>query len=195
MMMMKRKVSPGPMTKEGPMSESAPASNLQQPASDRLYATVRLSIRRDIRAILEIERASFAKPWTEVRLVRNLRRRNCISMVAEYREDAIGHMIYALYKQSIQLLTFAVAPEFRRHGIGRQMIEKLIYKLSVTRRTRIEVKIRETNLEGQLFFRALGFRAEKVLRRHWPKFDEDAYRMVYRYRGKKRLDEPFTLTG
>ena len=69
--------------------------------------------------------------------------------------------------------------EFCRRGVGRQMIAKLVGKLSNQRRNRIALYVRETNLQAQLFFRVLGFRAMEVVREHYPDTGEDAYSMQY----------------
>ena len=44
------------------------------------------------------------------------------------------------------------------------MCGKLFGKLSHERRNRIMLEVRETNLDAQLFFKNLGFRAISVLR-------------------------------
>ena len=62
------------------------------------------------------------------------------------------------------------------------MIEKLVSKLTNQRRSRITLEVRETNLQAQLFFRQLGFRAISVLRQYYEDTPEDAYIMQYRYR-------------
>jgi ribosomal-protein-alanine N-acetyltransferase len=64
-------------------------------------------------------------------------------------------------------------------GIGRQMAEKLMGKLSSQHRTAITLEVRETNLPAQLFFRSLGFRATNVLRSYYEDSPEDAYVMQY----------------
>ncbi len=89
-------------------------------------------------------------------------------------------MIYELHKTRLHVLNFAVAKEYRRHGVGRQMIAKLTGKLSQQRRSRLLLEVRETNLEAQLFFRSLGFRAVSVLRGFYEDTPEDAYVMQYR---------------
>ena len=86
-----------------------------------------------------------------------------------------------------------MAPEFRRMGIGSQMIRKLIGKLSSQRRSRIMLEVRETNLAAQLFFRENGFRAVSVLREYYEDTPEDAYVMQYRYR-VERSEEAETET-
>jgi len=106
-------------------------------------------------------------------------------MVAEHEERVVGFMIYELHKARIHVLNFAVAPPFRRKGVGSQMIAKLIGKLSTQRRSRIALEVRETNLDAQLFFRSNGFRAVSVLHSYYDDTPEDAYVMQYRYRVEK----------
>jgi [ribosomal protein S18]-alanine N-acetyltransferase len=142
---------------------------------------IRWMIRRDMAEVLDIERHSFEFPWFEEDFIRCLRQRNCIGMVAECGERVVGFMIYELHKTRLHILNFAVAPEFRRRGVGRQMIEKLLGKLSSQRRVRITLEVRETNLPAQLFFKMAGFRAVTVLRAYYEDSPEDAYLMQYRH--------------
>ncbi|MEX2171979.1 MAG: ribosomal protein S18-alanine N-acetyltransferase [Pirellulales bacterium] len=145
----------------------------------QLRVHIRWMIRRDMSEVLDIERRSFEFPWFEEDFVRCLRQRNCIGMVAEHGERVVGFMIYELHKCRLHILNFAVAPEARRHGIGNQMIQKLIGKLSSERRTRITLEVRETNLSAQLFFKESGFFATSVLRDFYDDSTEDAYFMQF----------------
>lgn len=139
-------------------------------------------IRRDMPAVLAIESSSFEFPWCEEEFIRCLRQRNCIGMVAEKDEEVVGFMIYELHKNRLHLLNFAVSANLRRQGVGSAMIEKLAGKLSVERRNRIMLEVRETNLEAQLFFKNFGFKAISVLRDFYEDTTEDAYLMQFRYR-------------
>ena len=142
---------------------------------------IRWMIRRDMPAVLAIESQSFEFPWSEEEFVRCLRQRNCIGMVAEWCDQVVGFMIYELHKNRLHILNFAVDPESRRRGVGRCMTDKLISKLSHDRRNRIMLEVRETNLDAQIFFRSLGFRAISVLREFYEDSPEDAYLMQLRY--------------
>ena len=148
---------------------------------------IRWMIRRDMPEVLAIEAESFEFPWLEEDFIRCLRQRNCIGMVAEHDDRVVGFMIYELNKTRIQVLNFAAAADYRRRGVGTQMVAKLVGKLSAQRRTRVALEVRETNLPAQLFFRANGFRAVSVLRGYYDDTPEDAYVMQYRYR-PERLD-------
>ncbi len=143
---------------------------------------IRWMIRRDMPSVLSIEEASFEFPWCEEEFIRCLRQRNCIGMVAERDDQVVGFMIYELHKNRLHLLNFAVDPLCRRKSVGRAMLDKLVSKLSVDRRNRILLEVRETNLDAQLFFRQLGFRAISVLRDFYEDTTEDAYLMQLRYR-------------
>ncbi len=142
---------------------------------------IRWMIRRDMPEVLAIESNSFEYPWCEEEFLRILRQRNCIGMVAEQGERVVGFMIYELHKSKLQVLDFAVAEDCRRTGVGHQMVQKLVGKLSGHRRTKISLACRETALAAQLFFRIEGFRASQVIREHFEDTGEDAYVMQYHY--------------
>ncbi|MGN6547948.1 MAG: ribosomal protein S18-alanine N-acetyltransferase [Aureliella sp.] len=146
------------------------------------YTNIRWMIRRDMPAVLDIEQQSFEFPWSEDEFIRCLRQRNCIGMVAERDTAVAGFMVYELHKNRLHLLNFAVARAARRTGVGSAMVNKLASKLSSDRRNRIMLEVRETNLDAQIFFRQLGFRAISVLRSFYEDSPEDAYLMQYRHR-------------
>lgn len=151
------------------------------PQKQRVNVHIRWMIRRDMPEVLAIEAHSFEFPWSEDDFIRCLRQRNCIGMVAERDERVVGFMIYELHRNRLHILNFAVHPDFRRSSVGNQMANKLIGKLSPQRRSRILLEVRETNLDAQLFFRDLGFRAISVLRDFYDDTTEDAYLMEYHY--------------
>ena len=149
--------------------------------SGEIRVNIRWLVSRDMEEVLNIEQESFEFPWSEDDYLRCLRSRNCIGMVADYRGQVVGYMIYELGKNKIQLLNMATATEYRRCAVATQMVAKLIGKLSLQRRNRITLEIRETNLPAQLFFRSAGFRATQILKNYYEQMQEDAYFMQYRH--------------
>ncbi len=162
---------------------------MENPSESHLDTQIRWMIRRDLPTLLEIEKASFEFPWTEEDFIRSLRQRNCIGMVADNQDEVLGFMVYELYRSRIHLVNLAVHPDRRREGIGSAMINKLISKLGSTRRSRISLEVRETNIHAQFFFRALGFKAIGLLKNFYEDTPEDAYMMQFRTDG---ADSPFT---
>jgi len=137
---------------------------------------LRFAIRRDLPEMLAIEADSFDWPWTEEDFVRQLRQRNVIAMVAEMDGRIAGYIVYQLNPKWLTLLNIAVDAGWRRMGIGRQMIHKLAGKLHAQRRTSLRLHVLETNLGGQVFFRACGFRAVAI-KDEWFNTDQPAYEM------------------
>ena len=156
---------------------------------DQVKVHIRWMIRRDMPEVLNTEQESFEFSWTEEDFLKCLRQRNCIGMVAEHNEKVVGFMIYELHKTKLHVLNFAVHPSCRRIGIGRQMVSKLIGKLSSHRRTKITLAVRETNLGAQLFFKSLTFKATRVLRGYYEDSGEDAFLMQYRIGDDTSMDE------
>ena len=140
---------------------------------------VRWMIRRDMSEVIGIEQEAFEFPWSEEDFTRCLRQRNCIGMVAELADSVVAFMIYELHRSRLHMLNFAVMRSHRRLGVGTQMMDKLVAKLTPDRRGRVALEVRETNLPAQLFFRSLGFRATSVLKDFYRDSTEDAYLMQY----------------
>lgn len=145
---------------------------------------LRWMIRRDLPRVLSIENQIFDDAWTCEDFFRLMSHTNCRTMVTVCDEEIVGYMVYQLHISRIHLLNFAVAPKCQDIGIGTQMMQNLMSKLSNERRDRIMLEVRETNLKAQLFFRGAGFVWVETLRDFYTDCDEDAYLMQF------RLSEP-----
>jgi len=155
---------------------------------------VRWMVRRDFAQVLTIEESCFEFPWTAEEFLQCLQQPNCLGMVAEYEERIVGFVIYETPKNRLFVSNIAVVPEFQRHGIARQMIQKLVTKMIHQRRQKITIEIRETNLPALLCFRALGFKSTNILKNFYDEQSEDAYVLQYRL-GKEHLVPGYALAS
>ncbi len=150
-----------------------------EPAFQRQLAVhVRWMIRNDWPAVLQIEEICFVDPWDEEYLEHLKSKTNCILMVAEHREKVVGYFAYILHKNHLELINLATHPGYRRQGVGQQMMAKLKSKLGPHRRACIECTINERAEAMTLFLRAMGFRADRLLRGYCDDGESDAYLMV-----------------
>jgi len=163
--------------------------------ADRLRIQLRWMIRRDMPEVLSIEQEAFEFPWLDEDFTRCLRQRNCIGMVAEVGDSVVAFMIYELHRTRLHVLNFAVRRSHRRLAIGTQMMGKLFAKLSIERRDRILLEVRERNLPAQLFFRSLGYRAISVLKDFYEDSTEDAYLMQYQSHEAAKVAMPRRMAG
>ena len=148
---------------------------------------VRWMVRRDFSQVLAIEQACFEFPWTDEEFRRCLQQPNCLCLVAEHEGRIVGFVVYETPKNRIFIANIAVAPEFQRHNIARQMIQKLVSKMLQQHRHKIIIEIRETNLPALICFRALGFRVSTILKNFYENQNEDAYVLQYRF-GEEHID-------
>jgi ribosomal-protein-alanine N-acetyltransferase len=96
----------------------------------------------------------------------------------------VGFNIYELHKNRLHILRFATLPAYQRRGVGAAMVRKLVGKLTPNR-CRIMLEIRESNVDAQLFFKAMGFRAVSLLRDFYDDTPEDAYLMQFKLEQKQ----------
>jgi len=135
----------------------------------------------DIPAFTEIEELCFAYPWSAAEFKAHMKFRGCVSMAAEVDGKVIGYLIYQLSPSRISICNLAVAPEFQRHGYGRQMIEWLKRKLTGrTGRRLVTADLRERNVCGCIFFRAVGFRCVNIFHGFYDETDESAYHFHFK---------------
>ena len=151
----------------------------------RINPHIRWLIRRDMEEVLAIERASFADPWTEEGFIQALRQIDCIGLAAEYDDVIVGYTIYEGDRTRLHVLNFAVHPDWRRRGIGEAMITRLLTKLSLHRRIKLTLCVKEDNLDAQIFFRDMGLRAAGIARGY---FDGGVDAIAFEYRKRIRQE-------
>lgn len=156
------------------------------PTADCLPPTLRWFLRKDLPAVLAIERASFDWPWREEDFVRAMRGRNTTGYVAEVEGRVAGFIIFALppckgAEGTIEVWSFAVDPWRRRQGVARAMLAMLQDGvLSKARGERITFPVREGNLAAQLCARSCGFRCYDTLHGEYDESDEAMYLFEWR---------------
>lgn len=131
----------------------------------------------DLEVVLRIERGCFESPWERHVFAENMQRSRTACYVAVDGGRVVAYAALALDRDGADLLNFAVDPERRRTAVGRALMEFLFDVCRMRELPRIRVELRESNLDGQLFCRSLGFLATRVLRGHFADTGEDAYLM------------------
>jgi ribosomal-protein-alanine N-acetyltransferase len=129
----------------------------------------------DLPAVLEIERRSFATPWTE----ENFRHEvveNPIALNRVLRVDGglAGYVSAYLVAGELQVNDIAVAPEMRRRGLGRQLLDDVLAVARERGAAFATLEVRPSNAAARALYAARGF--VEVGRRpgYYPESGEDA---------------------
>jgi ribosomal-protein-alanine N-acetyltransferase len=134
----------------------------------------------DLGQVAAIEAASFPYPLSMEELDLMRMSQGIHGLVAEYNGIIAGFLFYSFNRGWLELHDLAVHPELRRHGVGRQCMDRLREKLDRDRRRQMTATLRETNRDGLEYLKASGWRATGLVRGFYGDSGEDAVIMVYR---------------
>jgi [ribosomal protein S18]-alanine N-acetyltransferase len=133
----------------------------------------------DVPAVHEIERLSFSTPWPAYAFEQELRG----NRLARYVVARAGQRIVAfagvwLMVDEAHVTTFSVHPEWRRQGIGRQLLLQLMDVSVAIGARRMTLEVRVSNLAAQGLYRAFGFEVAGRRPRYYTDDGEDALVMT-----------------
>ena len=95
--------------------------------------------------------------WTAKRVEASIRAINVNVLVARIDERIIGFGIMRYGDDDAHLDLFAVAPGYRRLGIGRQLLQWLEKCALVAGTFQIALEVRANNEAAQLFYKRMGY--------------------------------------
>jgi ribosomal-protein-alanine N-acetyltransferase len=113
----------------------------------------------DAATLVAIERRCFSDPWSEAAFREALSSEWTFGLVAEGVRGAAGYLVGREVGGSGEILNLAVAPEFRRRGIGGAMLEEGLAAFRRRGANEVFLEVRESNRSAQALYLARGFRA------------------------------------
>lgn len=139
---------------------------------------IRDATSRDLPAILEIERLAFPSPWSAASFERELTlpfsRITVASSAGAGSGAAIaGFLCRWLIADECHVLNIAVHPDWRRHGIGAELMAAAIAEAKGSGVQLITLEVRRSNLAARKLYRRFEFE-ERRFRRHYYGPGEDA---------------------
>jgi ribosomal-protein-alanine N-acetyltransferase len=133
----------------------------------------------DLPAVLQIAADCPELQWPRDEILECLRSPDTIGLVAEVNGRVIGFLVYRLDRSlhEVFVKTIAVAPAWRRHGVGRALLRAVDRHLSQGY-DGVRMVVPETSLLLQLLLRDGAYRAVRLLRNWYG--EEHAYLMEKR---------------
>ena len=133
----------------------------------------------DVPAVHEIERLSFRTPWPAYAFEQELRgNRLARYVVARAGDRVVGFAGVWLMVDEAHVTTFGVHPDWRRQGIGRQLLLNLAELSVVIGARRMTLEVRASNAAAQALYRAFGFEVAGRRHRYYTDDGEDALIMT-----------------
>jgi ribosomal-protein-alanine N-acetyltransferase len=139
----------------------------------------------DLPRILEIERAGFLHPWSETLLRNELAQAWSHPLVALERgpdgERIVGYLVWWLVHDEVHVLNVGTAPEARRRGVGRALMEEAVRHGRQKGARLATLEVRRSNAAAIALYRALGYQQAGVRPRYYAEENEDAIVMTLRF--------------
>jgi len=143
-----------------------------------LTALIRRMTLQDVPAVHEIDLLSFSLPWPErsfrFELTENQVTRGWVAEV----DDRIAAMLVLWFiVDEAHVATIAVHPDFRRQGIGEQILLCALRSAKAEGATRAFLEVRAGNVAAQSMYKKYGFEVAGIRRGYYRDNNEDALLM------------------
>jgi ribosomal-protein-alanine N-acetyltransferase len=137
----------------------------------------------DIPQVHEIERLSFATPWPAHAFEQELRGNRLARYVVArtpvgQEERVVGFAGVWLMVDEAHITTFGVHPDYRRQGVGRRLLLRLVDLAIELRAARLTLEVRVSNTAAQALYRRFGFVVGGTRPRYYTDDGEDAFVMT-----------------
>jgi ribosomal-protein-alanine N-acetyltransferase len=137
----------------------------------------------DIPGVHEVERLSFATPWPAYAFEQELRGNRLARYVVARvgsgpMERVVGFAGVWLMVDEAHITTFGVHPEWRRQGVGRRLMVRLLEVAVELGARRMTLEVRAGNLAAQGLYRGFGFEVAGRRPRYYTDDGEDALVMT-----------------
>ena len=128
----------------------------------------------DVPQVAELENACFSDPWPEAAFLPELQNELSVWLVAEYDGKVAGYIGSQIVPDEADMMNLAVAPEFRRQGLGRKLALALFDALRAHSVVSLTLEVRDSNEPAIRLYESLGFRQVGLRKRYYFHPTEDA---------------------
>lgn len=137
----------------------------------------------DMPAVMALEKQSFKNPWSSELLQRELQHEwSTILLVEEEQGEGapvlLGLAIFWIVHDEVHVLNVATAPEHRRRGVARAVMDEVLARGKARRCTLATLEVRRGNEAAIQLYRSLGFRPVGIRPNYYVDEGEDAIVMV-----------------
>ncbi|MBT5871813.1 MAG: ribosomal protein S18-alanine N-acetyltransferase [Candidatus Latescibacteria bacterium] len=133
----------------------------------------------DLPAVVRIERASYPDPWSSASFSREISAQPISHPIVARRDGmVVGFVVAWFVVDEVHIGNVAVAPDARRQGIGRLLMDTLESQAVAEGCTYSTLEVRESNQSARQLYGQMGYRVIGRRDRYYRHPEEDALVMV-----------------
>ena len=111
----------------------------------------------DAAAVAQLETVCFSDPWSEKSIASEVHNPLSYWLVAEENGCIVGYVGSQSVLDAADMMNLAVAPEYRKKGIGRKLVNALTEHLQANGVIALLLEVRVTNEDAIRLYTKLGF--------------------------------------
>jgi ribosomal-protein-alanine N-acetyltransferase len=142
-------------------------------------------ITADLDEVMAIEKTAFPFPWSAGFFRQELQVACARSILAEADGKIIGYVLFWLLPGTIDIHNIAVHGDFRRKGVARRLLRKVVDEAERQSITRVMLEVRKSNLPAQQLYEAMGFSITGIRKGYYSDNGEDALAMTLELNASK----------
>jgi len=132
----------------------------------------------DLEEVMMIERASFHYPWSPGFFRQEMQVACARSILAEIEGQIVGYILFWRLPGAIDIHNIAVHIDYRRRGIARLLLSKVVTEARCQSVIRVMLEVRTSNLAAQKLYESVGFLSTGVRKGYYSDNGEDALAMT-----------------
>ena len=129
----------------------------------------------DLEEVLEIEKKSFADPWSRRLFKETLSFPHSVNFVLREGTGALlGYVNFYLIGEEAHMLNLAIHPDFRKKGLATHLLNYTLDFLKRRKAANFFLEVREGNRDAIALYRKFGFQMIGRRKRYYAETNEDA---------------------
>ena len=118
---------------------------------------IRKMTAREVPQVAELEKLCFAMPWSEKSVAGELENPLALWLVAMEGDSLAGYVGSQTVMDETDMMNLAVAPQFRRQGVGEALVNALVAALKDLGSRCLTLEVRDSNEAARALYAKLGF--------------------------------------
>ena len=136
--------------------------------------SVRLANKEDSWAMYQVEKNSFATPWSYDSFAENVRHGLSVYFLAEYAGQVVGFGGMLIVMDEAHIMNVAVLPNFRKKGIGKALLQNMIAEARRRNASAMFLEVRVSNQTARNLYCSCGFEQIALRKEYYTDNLEDA---------------------
>ena len=132
----------------------------------------------DLDEVMVIERTSFRFPWSTGFFLQELQVACARSIIAEVDNKIAGYVLFWLLPGTVDVHNIAVHVDFRRRGIARMLLTRVLAAAAQQFASRVTLEVRKSNITAQRLYESFGFVTSGLRKGYYSDDGEDALTMT-----------------